>query len=167
MNSAAIVDASLDDAVALLLRESGMTLSLAESCSGGLIAKRITDVPGCSRYFLEGVVTYSNEAKMRLLAVPADLLECCGAVSAECATAMATGISNASGSDIGIAVTGIAGPEGGSEEKPVGTVYIALATPEGCRASHFLFSGNRDEVRMQTACAALELLRRYLETIIE
>ncbi len=154
---------SMDDAVAELLRESRLTLSLAESCSGGLIAKRITDVPGSSGYFSEGVVTYSNGAKMRLLSVPAEILERCGAVSSECAAAMATGSRGASGSDIAIAVTGIAGPDGGSEEKPVGTVYVALATSEGCRTRLCWFGGNRDEIRMLTAWTALDVLRRYLK----
>ena len=155
-------DQNLDEAVAELFRDRGLTLSLAESCSGGLIAKRITDIPGSSGYFLEGVVTYSNAAKMRLLGVPADLLERCGAVSPECAAAMATGVRLAAGSDLGLAVTGIAGPDGGSDKKPVGTVFIALAAPDGCRTERFQFSGNRDEVRIMTARTALEWLRRYL-----
>ena len=154
---------SFDEAIAELLRAGSKTLSLAESCTGGLIAKRITDVAGSSRYFSEGVVTYSNGAKMRLLSVPADLLECHGAVSPECAAAMATGIRHASGSDIGIAVTGIAGPDGGSMDKPVGTVFIALADREGCRTKHFQFHGNRNEIRILTAWSALDWLRRYLQ----
>ena len=134
-------DAGMDDAVAELFRDRGLTLSLAESCSGGLIAKRITDIPGSSRYFCEGVVTYSNAAKMRLLGVPAELLDSCGAVSSECASAMAKGVRLASGSDLGLAVTGIAGPDGGSEEKPVGTVFISLAAPDGCWTKRFSSAG--------------------------
>jgi len=153
---------SMDDAVAELFRERCLTLSLAESCSGGLIAKRITDIPGSSRYFCEGMVTYSNDAKMRLLGVPAELLNNCGAVSSECASAMAKGVRLASGSDLGLAVTGIAGPEGGSEEKPVGTVFISLAAPDGCWTKRFQFSGNRDEIRTLTAWTAMDWLRRYL-----
>jgi len=155
-------DSGMDDAVAELFRDRCLTLSLAESCSGGLIAKRITDIPGSSRYFCEGVVTYSNEAKMRLLGVPAELLDSCGAVSSECASAMAKGVRLASGSDLGLAVTGIAGPDGGSEDKPVGTVFISLAAPDGCWTKRFRFGGNRDEIRTLTAWTALDWLRRYL-----
>ncbi len=155
-------DVSMYDAVASLFRAGGLTLSLAESCSGGLIAKRITDISGSSGYFCEGVVTYSNSAKMRLLGVPADILNNCGAVSSECASAMANGVRLSSGSDLGLAVTGIAGPDGGSEEKPVGTVFISLAAPDGCRTQRFQFGGNRDQVRTLTAWTALDWLRRYL-----
>jgi nicotinamide-nucleotide amidase len=153
---------SMDDAVAELFRDRCLTLSLAESCSGGLIAKRITDISGSSLYFCEGVVTYSNAAKMRLLGVPAELLNSCGAVSSECASAMAKGVRLASGSDLGLAVTGIAGPDGGSEEKPVGTVFISLAAPDGCWTKRLQFRGNRDEIRTLTAWTALDWLRRYL-----
>ncbi len=155
-------DISMDEAVAELFRERCLTLSLAESCTGGLIAKRITDIPGSSRYFCEGVVTYSNNAKQRLLGVPADVLDNCGAVSSECASAMAKGVRTVSGSDMGLSVTGIAGPEGGSDEKPVGTVFISLAAPDGCWTKRFQFSGNRDEIRTLTAWTALDWLRRYL-----
>lgn len=155
-------DTSLDEAVAALFRDRGLTLSLAESCTGGLIAKRITDVPGSSAYFHEGIVTYSNDAKMRLLGVPAEVLNSHGAVSSECASAMARGVRTASGSDIGLAVTGIAGPDGGSEDKPVGTVFIALAAPDGCWTRRFQFDGSRGEVRVLTARTGLEWLRKYL-----
>lgn len=155
-------EVTLDEVVAGLFRDSSLTLSLAESCSGGLIAKRITDIPGSSGYFCEGVVTYSNTAKMRLLGVPAEVLNGSGAVSSECASAMAKGVRLASGSDLGLAVTGIAGPQGGSEDKPVGTVYISLAAPDGCWTKRFNFSGNRDEIRILTAWTALDWLRRYL-----
>jgi nicotinamide-nucleotide amidase len=155
-------DVSMDDTVADLFRDRGLTLSLAESCSGGLLAKRITDIPGSSRYFCEGVVTYSNEAKMRILEVQADILKESGAVSSECASAMAKGIRQASGSDLGLAVTGVAGPEGGSEDKPVGTVFISLAAPDGCWTKRFKFHGSRDEIRIITAWTALDWLRRYL-----
>ena len=153
---------SMDDVVAELFRDRCLTLSLAESCSGGLIAKRITDIPGSSRYFCEGLVTYSNAAKMRLLGVPADLLNSCGAVSSECASAMAKGVRLASGSDLGLAVTGIAGPDGGTVDKPVGTVFISLAAPDGCWTKRFQFSGSRDEIRTMTAWTAIDWLRRYL-----
>jgi nicotinamide-nucleotide amidase len=155
-------EASMDDTVAELFRDRCLSLSLAESCSGGLIAKRITDIPGSSRYFCEGVVTYSNAAKMRVLGVPSELLNSSGAVSSECASAMAKGIRLASGSDLGLATTGVAGPDGGSEDKPVGTVYISLAAPDGCWTKRFQFNGSRDEVRVMTAWTALDWLRRYL-----
>lgn len=155
-------DVSMEDTVAELFRDRCLTLSLAESCSGGLIAKRITDIPGSSRYFCEGLVTYSNHAKKRLLGVPDEVLNTFGAVSSECASAMAKGVRLASGSDLGLAVTGIAGPDGGSEEKPAGTVYISLAAPDGCWTKRFQFNGSRDEVRVQTTWTALDWLRRYL-----
>ncbi len=153
---------SIDEEVAKLFRENGLTLSLAESCTGGLISKRITDIPGSSAYFLGSAVTYSNEAKVRMLGVADEILNTCGAVSSECASAMASGIRSVSGSDLGLAVTGIAGPDGGSSEKPVGTVYIALAAPDGCRARRFQFRGDREEIRVMAAWTALDWLRRYL-----
>ncbi|NTV50114.1 MAG: CinA family nicotinamide mononucleotide deamidase-related protein [Geobacteraceae bacterium] len=152
----------MDDAVSELFRDRCLTVSLAESCSGGLIAKRLTDIAGSSRYFLESVVTYSNDAKMRLLGIPSGLLNGSGAVSSECASAMAKGIRQASGSDLGLAVTGIAGPDGGSEDKPVGTVFISLAAADGCWTKRFHFNGNRDDIRTLTAWTALDWLRRYL-----
>lgn len=153
---------SMDDTVAELFRDRCLTLSLAESCSGGLIAKRITDIPGSSRYFLESMVTYSNDAKIRLLGLSSELLNSCGAVSSESAAAMAKGARLASGSDLGLAVTGIAGPEGGSEDKPVGTVFVSLAALDGCWTKRFQFNGSRDEIRTLTAWTALDWLRRYL-----
>ncbi len=153
----------VDLAVASLLRQSGFSLALAESCSGGLISKRITDIPGSSAYFLLGAVTYANSAKMSVLGVPAELLLRHGAVSEEVAMAMASGARGISGSDLALATTGIAGPDGGSREKPVGTVYIALMDARGCRVHRYQFGGDRDKVREQTATAALELLCFYLE----
>ncbi|MBI2354156.1 MAG: competence/damage-inducible protein A [Deltaproteobacteria bacterium] len=155
----------MDEVVAGLFRQRGMTLALAESCTGGMIARRITDVPGSSAYFLEGLVTYSNSAKTRLLGVPAELIETKGAVSAEVAAAMAAGVRAAAGSDLGLAVTGIAGPDGGSAEKPVGTVFISLAAPDGCRTERFRFGGSRSEVRIITAWTAMDWLRRYLGSV--
>jgi uncharacterized protein (TIGR00299 family) protein len=151
-----------DEELAALLREKGLTLALAESCTGGMIAQRITDVPGSSAYFLEGAVTYGNDAKIRRLGVSTELLDRKGAVSGEVAAAMAKGVRAAAGSSLGLAVTGIAGPEGGSEEKPVGTVFISLAAPDGCWTKRFQFSGSRAEIRAATTCTALEWLRRYL-----
>ena len=152
----------LGSVVGELLRRKGLTLSLAESCTGGLIAKLVTDVAGSSEYFLEGAVTYADAAKIRALGVSPALLAEHGAVSSEVAMSMATGMRNNSGSDIALAVTGIAGPGGGSAEKPVGTVFIALATAAGCRAQGYRFFGSRDEIRNSTAFMAMEWLRRYL-----
>jgi nicotinamide-nucleotide amidase len=153
---------TIDETVAAQLVQQGLTLALAESCTGGMIAQRITAVPGSSRYFLEGAVTYSNAAKVRQLGVNSDLLVEKGAVSSEVASAMAKGVRQVSGSDLGLAITGIAGPDGGTEDKPVGTVFISLSAPDGCWTKRFQFSGSRDEIRIITAWTALDWLRRYL-----
>jgi nicotinamide-nucleotide amidase len=155
-------DITIDEAVAALFIQQGLTLALAESCTGGMIAQRVTSIPGSSRYFMEGAVTYSNAAKTRQLGVDADLLVEKGAVSSEVASAMAKGVRQAVGSLLGLAVTGIAGPDGGTEEKPAGTVFISLAAPDGCWTKRFQFSGSRDEIRTITAWTALDWLRRYL-----
>jgi nicotinamide-nucleotide amidase len=153
---------SMDRVLASLFRESGLTLALAESCTGGMIAARITAEAGSSSYFLEGDVTYSNEAKVRMLQVPAQLIESKGAVSAEVACAMATGVRLAAGSSLALSVTGIAGPDGGTPEKPVGTVFIALADGESCRVNRYNFQGDRERVRSITCFTALDWLRRHL-----
>jgi len=156
---------TIDTVVASLFRKKGVTLSLAESCTGGLIAARITDLSGSSAYFLEGAVTYSNDTKIRHLQVPPELLEKEGAVSSATAMAMARGIRKASGSDIALAVTGIAGPDGGSEEKPVGTVFLALAGRSDCTAKRYQFNGDRERIRRMTAFTALDWLRRHLMSL--
>jgi nicotinamide-nucleotide amidase len=153
--------ATLDEEVARLFREAGLTVSLAESCTGGLIAKQLTDVAGSSTYFLQGAVVYSNAAKTRMLKVSAKLIDEKGAVSAEVATTMARGARKDAGSDIALAVTGVAGP-GATEEKPAGTVFIALADGKGCMVKEYHFSGDRRKVRKLTAFTALDWLRRYL-----
>ena len=153
--------ATLDEEVARLFREKGVTVSLAESCTGGLIAKRLTDVAGSSAYFLQGAVVYSNAAKTRMLKVPAKVIDEKGAVSAEVAKAMASGARKVAGSNISLAVTGVAGP-GATEEKPAGTVYIALADGKGCTVKGYHFRGDRRQVRSLTAFTALDWLRRYL-----
>jgi len=147
-----------DNKVAKLFRDSGLTLSVAESCSGGLIAKRITDIPGSSGYFLLGAITYSNDSKERVLGVPAELIEKYGAVSSEVALAMAEGVRRVSGSDIAIATTGIAGPGGGTPEKPVGTVFIAIDSRDGGKSFLHHFEGDRNTIRDATAETALQLL---------
>jgi len=128
-----------------------------------MIAERITRTAGSSAWFLEGAVTYSNEAKTRMLGVPPELIAAHGAVSEEVAIAMAQGARAASGADIAISVTGIAGPDGGSAEKPVGTVYIGIAEPGGACAKRHQFPGDRERVRAITCFSALDLLRRQLE----
>jgi nicotinamide-nucleotide amidase len=148
--------------VASLLRERGVSLAVAESCTGGLLAARLTDVPGSSAFFERGFVTYSNRSKLELLGVPADLIEAQGAVSEGVAAAMAAGARRAAGTDIGIGITGIAGPEGGAPEKPVGTVFVALDGAAGTRVRQALYPGDRERIRHQATQSALEMLRRGL-----
>lgn len=156
-------DETLEQVVGDLLRWRGYSLATAESCTGGLLAGRVTEVPGSSGYFLEGVVTYSNEAKMRMLGVPAEMLEEHGAVSEPVACAMAAGVRKLAGSTFGIGVTGIAGPSGGTEEKPVGLVYIALADEDTVEARKLIFPGDRQFIRTLTVNSALDLLRRRIK----
>jgi nicotinamide-nucleotide amidase len=151
---------TLEEVVGLRLTVKGYTIATAESCTGGLIAKRLTDVPGSSAYFLEGAVTYSNEAKMRQLGVPEALIAAHGAVSREVAEAMAVGIKSRSGATIGLSVTGIAGPGGGTDAKPVGLVYVGLADDVQVEVKELKIPGGRVEIRERTASAALELVRR-------
>jgi len=152
----------MEAVVGKLLSGHNLQLSVAESCTGGLIAQRITNIPGSSAYFLGGVVSYANSLKIGYLGVAPELLEQHGAVSREVAEAMASGVLASSGADIGLAVTGIAGPEGGTEEKPVGTVYIGIATPGGNWVSKFKFDGDRQQIRELSAVTALDLVRKYL-----
>jgi nicotinamide-nucleotide amidase len=154
---------TIEEVVGQLLKLRGYTLATAESCTGGLVAGRITETPGSSEYFLEGVVSYSNEAKVDLLGVPKELIEAHGAVSEEVAVAMAEGIRKRAGSTFGIGVTGIAGPGGGSEEKPVGLVYIALADNSQTTTRKFIFPGDRQFIRTLSVNAALDMLRRRLK----
>ncbi|WP_240746415.1 competence/damage-inducible protein A [Trichloromonas acetexigens] len=156
-------DASLAQTVARLLTEQRKTLALAESCTGGWIAKQLTDLPGASAFLERGAVTYANSAKRDWLKVPEAVLETQGAVSAECARAMAKGIREAAQADVALSVTGIAGPDGGTPGKPVGTVFIGLATASGEEVKGYRFSGDRDTVRRLSVCMALDRLRRYLE----
>ncbi len=153
---------TMEEVVGNLLKTQGKTLSVAESCTGGLVGRRLTDVPGASAYFIEGAVTYSNEAKIRTLSVPVETIEKYGAVSAECAEAMADGMRAYAGTDYAISVTGIAGPDGGSEEKPVGTVFLGLAGPNGVRSVKITLPGDRSLIRWRSSQAALDLLRREL-----
>ena len=157
---------TLESAVGRLMRKKGVTIALAESCTGGLLAKRLTDAPGSSAYFLEGLVTYSNEAKERLLGVPHDMLEEHGAVSEPVAGAMARGARKVSGADYGLSVTGIAGPDGGTEEKPVGLVYVGLADAEGTQVEKLdltAWEKSREAIRERSANRAFDILRQRLE----
>lgn len=149
-----------------LLREKKLRLSTAESCTGGLLSGALTAVPGSSECFGYGLVTYSNEAKQRLLGVPDEILAEHGAVSAECAYAMALGAREISGADIAVSVTGIAGPGGAMEKKPVGLVYMCLSMASPGLLEKHVFAGNRAEVRAQTVEAALELILYCLEDMI-
>jgi nicotinamide-nucleotide amidase len=152
--------ASLSEAVGVALRERGLTLATAESCTGGMIGELLTDVAGSSAYYLGGAVSYANEAKTELLGVPASLIEAHGAVSREVAEAMATGVRATLRADIGVAVTGIAGPGGGTPDKPVGTVWIAVAGKDGVEARRHSLSSERAIVRQRAAFIALEMVRR-------
>ena len=159
-------DDTLERVVARLLKSSGRTVSVAESLTGGLLAERLTNIPGSSDYFGMGVVTYSDESKSELIAVDKRLISEFGAVSAEVAEAMAIGIKRVSKADIGVSLTGIAGPTGGSEKKPVGTVYIALAYDDGekvsVRSHRYTFFGDRERIRRISSEMGLEWIRRYL-----
>jgi nicotinamide-nucleotide amidase len=155
--------ATLDRAAALLatLRSHGLTIATAESCTGGLISAALTAVPGSSDVVLGGLVTYSNTMKIRLLGVPETILSSVGAVSEACAARMAAGALDATGADLAIAVTGIAGPGGGSAEKPVGLVYIGLALRGGpAEVRRHVFAGDRAAVRAATVAEALEAAAR-------
>lgn len=155
-------DETLESAVVGLLRASGKRLAVAESCSGGLISKRLTDVPDASLCFDLGIVAYSNAAKTQFLGVPAALLSHFGAVSPEVARAMAEGARRAGDAYLGVSVTGIAGPGGGSEAKPVGTVHVGLAWDSGAMSEHHHFLGRRADVAYRASQAALALIRRFL-----
>lgn len=144
------------------LLEEKLTLATAESCTGGLIAHRITNIDGSSRYFLGSIVAYANDVKMKSLFVKLKTIEDHGAVSAECVAEMALGVCNAIGADIGVSVSGIAGPGGGTEEKPVGLVYFGLHTPKGSWTSKQNFEGNREEIKQKAAEFGLSYLYKYL-----
>ena len=144
------------------MKERSCALALAESCTGGLIAKLITDVPGSSAAFYGGVVSYANEAKQHLLGVSAETLKKFGAVSAECAREMLDGAAEKFSADCAISVTGIAGPDGGTAEKPVGLVFIGVKCFDQVLVKEYRFRGSRGQVRERTAAVALNTLRRML-----
>jgi PncC family amidohydrolase len=146
-----------------LLRERGLKLVVAESCTGGLLGSRITDVPGSSEYFVAGIVAYAYEAKVNLLSVAWDTLNTKGAVSRETVLEMAQGARHLMKADIAISVSGVAGPDGGTPEKPVGTTWIGLAVDDGAWARTFQFSGDREGNKISAVDAALSLLLDYLQ----
>ena len=152
---------TLEEVVAHVLTENRATIAAAESCTGGMLAERLTNLPGSSNYFLGGVVCYSNELKTTLVGVPAELIEAEGAVSTEVALALADGIRRRTGATLGVGITGIAGPGGGTPEKPVGLVHIALADERGPRERAYRFPGDRERIRQYATQTALDTVRRY------
>jgi nicotinamide-nucleotide amidase len=155
-------DKDMEDIIAELLKKNKMTIALAESCTGGLISDRLTNIPGSSEYFDRSVVCYSNKAKVELLNIDEQLINMYGAVSPEVAIAMAEGIRKISNTNLGLAVTGIAGPDGGTAEKPVGLVYIALATQNGAIYEKHMLAGGRKGIKYRASQTALDFLRKYL-----
>ncbi|MEA2055335.1 MAG: CinA family protein [Candidatus Thermoplasmatota archaeon] len=157
-------DRKLLNKVFILLKSRNLTISTAESCTGGLIAHTLTNISGSSEYFDRGVISYSNAAKMQLLNISEGTLEKYGAVSKETAEEMARGVRISSGTDVGISTTGIAGPTGGTKEKPIGLVYVSVSTKEKTIVKKFNFSGDRLENKESTCNAALSLFIETLET---
>jgi len=155
-------DENIEDVVARLLLEKNKTLAIAESCTGGLVSHKLTQVPGISNSLDRAIVTYSNRAKEEVLHVKSETLKNYGAVSEQTAVEMAEGARRISNTDIGLSTTGIAGPSGGSKEKPVGLVYMACADSSGCTVERHLFIGNRSDIKEMAANAALQLLRKKL-----
>jgi len=152
---------SMEEVIARLLTVNKATISAAESCTGGLLAERLTSIPGSSSYFLGGVVCYSNDLKTAWVQVPTELLQSKGAVSSEVAVALADGIRRSAGSTLGVGITGIAGPGGGSEEKPVGTVHIALSHAGGVKERSVRFPGDREAIRWHASQLALDMVRLH------
>ncbi len=153
----------LADEVGRLLRSRSLTIAVAESCTGGKLGDLITDVPGSSDYFLGGIVSYSNAAKEGLLGVSPDVIRSKGAVSEEVAIQMASGARSRLNSEIGVGTTGIAGPSGGTDAKPVGLVYIAVSSSRATVCRRNVFAGSRAEVKRQAAEKTLELVKDFLE----
>ena len=152
----------MEEVLGETLRKRHLTISVAESCTGGLIGHLLTNVPGSSEYFLGGMIAYSNPSKTGLLGVSSDTLEIHGAVSDQTVQEMAWGVRERLDSDIGLSVSGIAGPEGGTIEKPVGTVHIGLAEDDKVMSGKYRFKGTRKEIKLNTAMMALDCVRRYL-----
>ena len=152
----------VEEIVLALARALGLTIGTAESCTGGLVAERLTSISGASDVFLGGIVAYANAVKENELGVPADVLREHGAVSAETAAAMARGVRERLGADVGLAVTGVAGPGGGTPEKPVGLVYVHAETPDASRGVDFSYPADRESIRRRASVAVLHLARRLL-----
>ena len=157
-----MVDYSLEQEVARLLISLKMTISVAESCTGGLICHRLTNISGSSDYLERGVVSYSNRSKIELLGVSSQVIREHGAVSQSCVEGMAIGIKRLAGTDLGLAVSGIAGPTGGTNDKPVGTVHMALAWDEDVQCWKYLFEGSREEIKEKASEQALIRIREHL-----
>ncbi len=153
---------TLEYKVGAMLNNKGLTLAVAESCTGGLIGNRLTNIPGSSGYFLGGVIVYSNEAKKNLLGVSEETLQRYGAVSDQTAREMAQGVQRQFQSRMALSVTGIAGPDGGSDEKPVGTVCIGMTKDDFIYASKYHFQGSREQIKLESSEMALDWIRRYL-----
>lgn len=158
----AVGNQSMEEVVGVMLSEKNLTISVAESCTGGLIAHRLTSVPGSSKYFQGGVVVYSNESKLDLLKVLTETLETFGAVSDGTAREMATNVRSYLKADLGLATTGIAGPDGGTKDKPVGTVHVGLAVGDEVFSRKYLFWGTRYQIKLHASTMALDWIRRYL-----
>ena len=153
---------NIEEVCADALIDMGLKIAVAESCTGGLLSCRLTNIPGSSAYFERGFITYTNLSKTQMLGVPEDVIDEDGAVSYQTAVEMAKGVLNNSTADIALAVTGIAGPSGGTEQKPVGTVFIAFVSKDEVNCQRFHFTGNRLEIKEQTCNAALELLKEHI-----
>lgn len=158
-----MMEGKLERLIGEVLRQRNLTLATAESCTAGLIAHRITNVPGSSDYFLGGIVAYADKTKMRLLGVRQETLDRHGAVSEETARQMAEGACRALDADIGLSVTGIAGPGGGTDEKPVGLTFIGVSGPRGTRVQRYVWDGDREANKASSATAALRMLSAFLE----
>ena len=159
-------DYSLEQEVARLLLSLKMTIAVAESCTGGLICHRLTNISGSSDYLERGVVTYSNRSKIELLGVPEQVIKEHGAVSEACVQAMAAGIKRLAGTDLGLSVSGIAGPTGGTPDKPVGTVHMALAWNGDARCWKYLFGDSRGEVKQKASEEALMRIREHCQSML-
>ena len=155
-------DVTLEEVLGKMLIDNNITIATAESCTGGLLAGRLVNYPGISSVFKEGMITYSNEAKMKRIKVKKDTLQKYGAVSSQTAAEMAEGVAKVTGSDIGISTTGIAGPDGGTKEKPVGLVYVGICINGDVKTKELHLVGDRQRVRQHTVIRALEWLRREL-----
>ncbi|MHB1457350.1 MAG: competence/damage-inducible protein A [Armatimonadota bacterium] len=153
---------TLESVVVEMLRRKKLKLALAESCTGGLISNRITNIAGSSEVFLAGIVSYSNESKTSFLSVPEELIRTHGAVSPEVAMAMAEGAMKSTGADIAVSVTGIAGPDGATSEKPVGLVYIGFCYKDGVRAEKNIYGGSRQDIKYRTSQTALNMIRKHI-----